>query len=95
MPNLQQFRWYRDGQQGVPGQPARYRIEGYIEDVNPATGLYERIFDFTGANRLTYPHDPTVNWTDRQRRMFIEGVARLMVNSASNGALEPLPLVDE
>jgi hypothetical protein len=92
MPNLQQFRWYRDGTQGVPGQPARYRVEGRIEEVNPNTGLYEALFDFTGANRLTYPHD-VINWTDEQRTYFLNGVARLMVNIASGGALEPLPIL--
>jgi hypothetical protein len=86
MPNLQQFGWYRDGQQGVQGQPARYRVEGYIEDVNPATGLYERIFDATGANRLTYPHS-VLSWTDAQRDQFMDGVARLMMDIASGGLL--------
>jgi hypothetical protein len=87
VPNLQQFRWYRDGQQGVTGQPARYRVEGRIEDVNPATGLYEAIFDATGANRLTYPHTVIQNWTDAQRDQFMDGVARLMIDIASGGLL--------
>lgn len=91
MANLQAFRWYRDGTQGGLGQPARYRVEGYIEDVNPATGLYERIFDATGNNRLTYPHTVVLDWTDAQRDQFLEGVARLMMNIASGGLLEPLP----
>ena len=87
MANLQQFRWYRDGTQGVPGQPARYRVEGRIEDVDPNTGLYVALFDATGANRLTFPHD-VVNWTDDQRNQFMDGVARLMMNIASGGLLD-------
>jgi hypothetical protein len=58
--------------------------------VDPNTGLYVALFDFTGNNRLTYPQD-VVNWTDEQRTYFMNGVARLMVNIASGGALEPLP----
>jgi hypothetical protein len=86
MANLQQFGWFRDGQQGVPGQPARYRVHGRIEDTNPETGLVEVLFDATGANQLTYPHS-VVNWNDAQRDKFMDGVARLMMDIASGGLL--------
>jgi hypothetical protein len=86
MPNLQAFRWYRDGAANVGSVP-RYRIEGQVEDVDPNTGLYIITHNFTGANRLTFP-GALGAYTEAQRSGLVDLIARYMIETASGGALE-------
>jgi hypothetical protein len=81
MANLQQFSWYRDGTVNVSTFP-RFRIEGYIEDVDQETGLYVRLFDYTGANRLTFPN-AIASYTDEERERLMRVIAMEMVLIAS------------
>ena len=86
MANLQNFRWYRDGTANVGSVP-RYRVEGQVEGVDPATGLYIVTHDFTGANRLTFP-GALASYTEEQRERIVDAIARVMISIASGGALD-------
>lgn len=85
MPNLQNFRWYRDGSVNVSSFP-RFRIEGQVEDVDPGTGALVVTHDFTGASRLTFPNDVRT-WSDADRERLLDAIAMLMIDVASGGAL--------
>jgi hypothetical protein len=86
MANLQNFSFYRDGSANV-GTVPRYRVEGQIEGVNPATGGTIVAQDFTGANRLTFPAI-IGTYTEEQRLGLMDLIARYMINVASGGALD-------
>ena len=82
MPSLN-IRWYRDGAVNVTTFP-RYRVEGAVLDTDPLTGLEVAVFDFNGANRLTFPNDVN-NYTEDQREQLLDAIANTMVSIASGG----------
>ena len=82
MPSLN-VRWYRDGSVNISTFP-RYRIEGSVVDTDPNTGLEVAVFDFNGANRLTFPNDVRL-YTEEQREQLLDAIANTMISIASNG----------
>lgn len=75
--NLQQFSIVRNGSVNLNNVP-RYTISGRLEDVNPETGLYEAIGDFTGANAITFPGE-LVSRTEDQRTAILNVIARMLI----------------
>lgn len=78
MANLQQFAITRNGSVNINGFP-RFTITGRLEDVNPATGLYEAISggDFV-ASPITFPGE-MANRTEDQRQAILQTIARMLI----------------
>lgn len=76
---MQAFTIVRNGTVNISNFP-RFTITGRLEDVNPATGLYEAIpgGDFTGANAITFPGE-MANRTEDQRQAILQIIARMLI----------------
>lgn len=82
--NIDNFRWYRDGSVNVNSFP-RYRIEGQLIGIDPATGQPTVVQDRTGANRITFPNDVR-NFTDVERDYLISTIAMTMLEIVTGTA---------
>jgi len=76
--NLQQFAVTRNGSVNVSAFP-RYSITGRLEYVNPETGLYENIANYTGANAIDFPAELKLR-TPEEREAILQVIARLLIH---------------
>ena len=79
MANVQEFTVVRNGSVNINNFP-RYTISARVEEINPATGLWENIADFRGGSALTFPGVLTT-LTPEQRDEFVQMIAIWIVRT--------------